>query len=86
MVSEIWCHRNKVIFKGGVMDHFEIFSFAQLKTWSWVTSKVPSACFSFFRLVSCSPGMSLLDLDCLLVISWWVVVARVVLVWICFRF
>jgi len=47
LVSEIWRHRNKHIFKGGVIDHFEIFSLAQLKVWSWVTSKVPSTCFSF---------------------------------------
>jgi len=30
-VSEIWRHRNKHIFKGVVMDHFEIFSLTQLK-------------------------------------------------------
>ena len=47
MVRDIWCHRNKVIFKGGVVDHSEIFTLAQLKAWSWVTSKIPSACFSF---------------------------------------
>jgi len=47
MVREIWCHRNKVIFKGGVVDYSEIFTLAQLKAWSWVTSKIPSACFSF---------------------------------------
>jgi len=40
MVREIWCHRNKVIFKGGVVDHSEIFTLAQLKAWSWVTSKI----------------------------------------------
>jgi len=38
---------NKHIFKGGVIDHFEFFSLAQLKVWSWVTPKVPSVCFSF---------------------------------------
>ena len=26
MVSEIWRHRNNVIFKGGVVDHYEIFT------------------------------------------------------------
>jgi len=47
VVSEIWRHRNKHIFKGGVIDHSEIFSMVQLKVWSWVTSKVISDCFSF---------------------------------------
>jgi len=27
----IWNHRNKVVFKEGVVDHEEIFSLAQLK-------------------------------------------------------
>jgi len=30
VLSEIWRHRNKYIFKGGVIDHSEIFSIAQL--------------------------------------------------------
>ena len=47
MVREIWSHRNKVIFSGGVVDHLEIFSLAQLKVWSWVTSKNHTAQFSF---------------------------------------
>jgi len=47
VVSEILRHRNKQIFKGGVIDHSKIFSMAQLKAWSLVTSKVPYACFSF---------------------------------------
>jgi len=29
MVSEIWCVRNKVIFKGGVANHLETFSLVQ---------------------------------------------------------
>jgi len=43
VVSEIWSHRNKILFKGGVLDYYEIFSLAQLKVWSWITSKFPSA-------------------------------------------
>jgi len=31
IVSEIWNHRNKVVFKGGAVDAEEIFSLAQLK-------------------------------------------------------
>jgi len=34
LVSEIWRHRNKYVFKGGVIDHSENFSMAQLKVWS----------------------------------------------------
>jgi len=41
MVREIWCHRNKVFLKGGVVNHSEIFTLAQWKAWSWVTSKIP---------------------------------------------
>lgn len=29
--GEIWRHKNKHIFKGGVIDHSEIFSLTQLK-------------------------------------------------------
>jgi len=45
IVSEIWKLKNKHILKGGMIDHSEIFSMAQLKTLSRVTSKVPSSCF-----------------------------------------
>jgi len=31
IVSEIWSHRNKVVFSGGVVDDEESFSLAQLK-------------------------------------------------------
>jgi len=31
IVLEVWSHRNKVVFKGGVVDDVEIFSLAQLK-------------------------------------------------------
>ena len=31
IVSEIWSHRNKVVFNGAVVDAEEIFSLAQLK-------------------------------------------------------
>jgi len=47
MISEILRHRNNHIFKGGVVDHFEIFSLTKLKIWTWVSSKVPSVCFFF---------------------------------------
>jgi len=40
IVLEIWSHRNKVVFKGGVVDHEEIFSLAQLKGWLWLKHKM----------------------------------------------
>jgi len=33
VVSEIWKHKSKVIFKGGVVDVSEIFTIVQLKVW-----------------------------------------------------
>jgi len=47
VVSEIWSPRNKIIFKGGVLDYSDIFSLAQLKVLSSFSSKYLSACFSF---------------------------------------
>jgi len=48
VVSEIWKHKNKLIFKGGVIDVLEIFTLVQLKVWSWVTSKTSSSFFLLF--------------------------------------
>jgi len=47
VLSEIWKHRNNVIFKGGEVDVLELFTLVQLKVWSRVTSKVPSIVFSY---------------------------------------
>ena len=49
-VSEIWNHRNKVVFENGRVDLVEVFTVAQRKTWSWVTVKEKSAAF-LLRLV-----------------------------------
>ncbi|ESW15861.1 hypothetical protein PHAVU_007G108600 [Phaseolus vulgaris] len=49
VVSELWKHRNKHIFQGGVIDPLEVFTLAQLKAWSWVTSKTVSASFTYFE-------------------------------------
>ena len=49
LVSEIWRHKNNCLFKGGVVDHAEVFSLAQVKVWSWINSKIPSVSFSFFE-------------------------------------
>ena len=46
VVSELWKHRNKHIFQGGVIDPSEVFTLAQLKAWSWVTV---SASFTYFE-------------------------------------
>lgn len=48
IAGEIWRHRNKYIFKEGVIDHIEIFFFVQLKVWSWLTFKCDYTCFSYF--------------------------------------
>ena len=40
IVSKIWNHINKVVFKGGVVDANETFSLAQLKGWLWAKHKM----------------------------------------------
>ena len=47
LVSAIWRHQNNCLFKGGVVDHTEVFSLAQVKVWSWINLKIPSVSFSF---------------------------------------
>ena len=47
VVNEIWKLRNRVIFRGGVIDVLEVFALVQLKAWAWVTSKSQDAIFSF---------------------------------------
>jgi len=47
VISEIWKHMNKVIFKGGVIDVSKMFALILLKVWFWVTSKVPSTRFFY---------------------------------------
>jgi len=47
VVSELWKHRNNVIFNGGVVDGLEVAALVQVKTWSWITSKSLSGLFSF---------------------------------------
>ena len=56
--------QNKVMFDKGKVDHIEIFTLAQLKAWSWVTSKEILAMFTYaqwcidpkFCLKSCGVG------------------------------
>ena len=47
VVSEIWKHKNNIIFKGGVGDAFEVFSLVQVKVWLWVSINCRSTSFSF---------------------------------------
>ena len=47
IIGELWKQINKKIFKNGRIDHIEIFMMVQLKVWSWVTSKVRLASFSY---------------------------------------
>jgi len=47
VVAELWKNKNKRIFRGGRIDHNEIFYLAQLKTWSWIKSKAQGVCFSY---------------------------------------
>jgi len=44
---EVWSLRNKVVFKGGVVDAVEIFSLAQLKGWLWAKYKMKKTSFSY---------------------------------------
>jgi len=84
VVREIWSHRNKVIFNDRVVNHSEIFSLAQLKAWSWVTSKVPYACFSYSDW--CLAPWFVWIHFCLyaFILGWWVVVFRLgVLIGLC---
>ena len=46
-VSEIWNHRNRVVFENGQVDLVEVFTVTQRKTWSWVTVKEKSVVFSY---------------------------------------
>jgi len=47
IVSEIWKHRNSVIFNRGVTDVSEVFASVQVKVWSWIYAKSHSAYFPY---------------------------------------
>jgi len=47
VVSEIWSHRNRIVFKRGVADASEVFALVQVKVWSWVSTNSRLASFSF---------------------------------------
>jgi len=45
IVLELWNHKNKVVFKDGLVDADEIFSLAQLKGWLWLKFKMKRTLF-----------------------------------------
>ena len=47
VVSELWKHRNNIIFNRGVGDASEVFSLVQVKVWLWVSFNCRSASFPF---------------------------------------
>ena len=47
IVSEIWKHRNSVVFNGGVTNVLEVFVSAQVKVWSWIVAKSREVYFSY---------------------------------------
>jgi len=56
IVWEIWKYRNKITFNNGIVYDVEIFTLAQLKTWSWVKFRrhglvfMPSCMLGRFKL------------------------------------
>jgi len=47
IVSEIWNHRNSVIFNSGVTNVSEVFASVQVKVWSWIHAKSRFAYFPY---------------------------------------
>jgi len=47
IVSEIWKHRNSIIFNRGVIDVSEVFASMQVKVWSWFVAKSNSVYFPY---------------------------------------
>ena len=47
LISEILRYINNCSFKGGVVDHSEVFSLTQVNVWSWISSKIQLVSLSF---------------------------------------
>jgi len=47
VVGELCIHRKKRTFRGGEIDHIEIFTLAHMKVWSWVMSKEHGVSFLY---------------------------------------
>jgi len=39
IIREIWKHRNDDIFKNDRVNHVEVFTFVQMKVWSWMMQR-----------------------------------------------
>ena len=61
IVSEIWKHRNSVVFNGEVADVLEVFASAQVKMWSWIAAKSREVYFLLSLLGSGSFGLYTAD-------------------------
>jgi len=61
IMTKISNHKNKIVFRGGVVNVVEVFFLAQLKGWSWVKHKMPRMTFSYsdwyFSPVKCLESM-----------------------------
>jgi len=47
VIVEIWKQRNHIIFNNATFNPIEIFILAQLKAWSWLSSKEKYALLSY---------------------------------------
>ena len=70
-ISELWKHKNGIIFKGGVVDGLEVVALVQVKAWSLITSKSLSGFFSF-------SDWCLEPLVCMRMIFWYIIEFRCV--------
>ena len=64
VVSEIWKHRNFVIFDMGVVDVLEVFVLVQVNVGSWIYAKSRGAPFTYFNW-NFEPR-DLYEVDCLM--------------------
>ena len=62
MMSEIWKHKNSIVFNRGVVDVNEVFALVQVNVWFWVSVKIRFASFSF-------SGWCLKPLECMRLVS-----------------
>ena len=63
VVSEIWSHRNHIIFKRGVAYASEVFALVQVKVWSWVSTNSRLVSFSY-------SDWCLEPMECMRLVSW----------------
>ena len=53
IMTKTQAHRNKVIFRNGVVDSVEIFSLVQIRGWHWLKHKVKRAQFTYSDWILC---------------------------------